>query len=130
MDAAQRRVSVERTARWHDGRDNRDAVLSHADLPYPVQAPCCATACTWPRRRACRLAPEPASARIPPAVFPCLGRNCRLHPTCSVYAIAALERHEPLRGTWLMLWRLARCNSWGGTGYDPVLPLSERKTLK
>ncbi|MDE7070025.1 MAG: membrane protein insertion efficiency factor YidD [Alistipes sp.] len=46
--------------------------------------------------------------------------SCRFTPTCSQYAVEALRRHGPLRGTWLTLKRLARCHPWGGSGYDPV----------
>lgn len=45
---------------------------------------------------------------------------CRFQPTCSNYALEALERHGALRGTVLTVWRLCRCNPWGGMGYDPV----------
>src|SRR5690606_6220014 len=46
--------------------------------------------------------------------------SCRFTPTCSAYAIEALERHGTARGSWLTLRRLARCHPWGGRGYDPV----------
>lgn len=46
--------------------------------------------------------------------------SCRFTPTCSQYAIEALRKHGPLRGSWLTVKRLARCNPWGGSGYDPV----------
>lgn len=59
---------------------------------------------------------------------PWLGHSCRFQPTCSAYAIEALEIHGPLRGLWLTVRRLARCNPWGGSGYDPVPPVSVRKT--
>jgi hypothetical protein len=49
--------------------------------------------------------------------------GCRFEPTCSVYALQALERHGPIRGAWLALKRLARCHPWGGCGHDPVPPL-------
>ena len=51
---------------------------------------------------------------------PWLGRGCRFQPSCSAYALAALERHGALRGGWLATWRILRCNPWGGAGYDPV----------
>ena len=45
---------------------------------------------------------------------------CRFQPTCSNYALEALERHGAFKGTWLTVWRLMRCNPWGRMGYDPV----------
>ena len=45
---------------------------------------------------------------------------CRYVPSCSVYAVEALERHGALRGGWLSLRRLSRCHPWGGMGADPV----------
>ena len=45
---------------------------------------------------------------------------CRFVPTCSNYALEALEAHGALRGTWLSLRRLTRCHPWGGHGWDPV----------
>jgi hypothetical protein len=56
---------------------------------------------------------------------PWLGLSCRFQPTCSQYALDALERHGALRGGALALWRILRCNPWGGSGYDPV-PGAER----
>ena len=53
---------------------------------------------------------------------PWIGHGCRFQPTCSVYALEALERHGALRGTALMLRRIGRCHPWGGSGYDPVPP--------
>ncbi len=53
-------------------------------------------------------------------VSPLLPPSCRFLPSCSDYAIEALERHGALRGGGLALWRLARCHPWGGSGYDPV----------
>lgn len=45
---------------------------------------------------------------------------CRFTPTCSQYALEALQKHGPLRGFWLAVKRILRCHPWGGSGYDPV----------
>jgi len=45
---------------------------------------------------------------------------CRFTPTCSQYAIEAIEKHGPVKGTWLAIKRICRCHPWGGSGYDPV----------
>ena len=45
---------------------------------------------------------------------------CRYWPTCSAYAIEAVERHGAVRGGWLTARRLGRCHPWGGHGVDPV----------
>jgi putative membrane protein insertion efficiency factor len=46
--------------------------------------------------------------------------TCRFLPTCSCYAIEAIETHGALRGGLRALWRVLRCNPFGGWGYDPV----------
>lgn len=51
---------------------------------------------------------------------PWIGRNCRFMPTCSEYALEALEKHGAWRGSWLTIRRLSRCRPGGGDGYDPV----------
>ena len=51
---------------------------------------------------------------------PLLGRNCRFYPSCSSYALEALERHGAVHGTWLATRRVCRCHPWNPGGYDPV----------
>ena len=76
------------------------------------------------------MSPFAALLRIPIRAYqlllsPMLGPNCRFEPTCSCYALGALEEHGALRGSWLALKRVARCHPYGGAGYDPV----PRKTV-
>ena len=59
---------------------------------------------------------------------PWLGANCRFQPTCSAYAMEALETHGVIRGGWLALCRIARCHPWGGSGFDPVPPQKTEDT--
>lgn len=51
---------------------------------------------------------------------PFLGAQCRYTPTCSQYAVEALQKHGALRGGWLAFKRILSCNPWGGHGHDPV----------
>lgn len=46
--------------------------------------------------------------------------SCRFTPTCSEYARQAILKHGPFKGLALAIWRILRCNPWGGSGYDPV----------
>ena len=48
------------------------------------------------------------------------GSGCRFEPTCSAYFLEAAETHGVIRGSWIGLKRLLRCQPWGGQGYDPV----------
>lgn len=51
---------------------------------------------------------------------PLLGPRCRFYPSCSSYAIEALERHGAMRGSWLAARRLCRCHPLHEGGFDPV----------
>lgn len=53
---------------------------------------------------------------------PVIGMNCRFQPTCSEYALEALERHGAIAGGWLAARRILRCHPFGRSGYDPVPP--------
>ncbi|MDP4285450.1 MAG: membrane protein insertion efficiency factor YidD [Bacteroidota bacterium] len=53
-------------------------------------------------------------------ISPWMGPSCRYTPTCSQYGIEALKKYGPIKGLWLTLKRIVRCNPWGGHGDDPV----------
>ena len=55
-------------------------------------------------------------------ISPLLPNTCRYTPTCSSYMLEALRLHGPMKGLWLGIARIGRCNPWGGEGYDPVPP--------
>jgi putative membrane protein insertion efficiency factor len=56
---------------------------------------------------------------------PWVGHGCRFQPSCSAYALEALDRHGALKGGWLTMRRISRCHPWGGSGFDPVPPAPE-----
>ncbi len=58
---------------------------------------------------------------------PFWGAQCRFHPTCSCYAMEALDKHGALKGTGLAIYRIMRCNPWADGGLDPV---PEKKSKK
>ena len=53
-------------------------------------------------------------------VFPMRPQTCRYYPSCSAYAVTALQRFGPVKGTWLALKRLGRCHPWSAGGVDHV----------
>jgi len=54
------------------------------------------------------------------AISPFIPPACRFYPTCSQYAVDAIERRGVMMGLWLAAWRLLRCHPWNPGGYDPV----------
>ena len=60
-------------------------------------------------------------------IGPHLPASCRYTPTCSKYAIQALRKYGAVKGTILAVWRVLRCNPWGGHGYDPPRWFTEPK---
>ncbi|RUA10473.1 MAG: membrane protein insertion efficiency factor YidD [Flavobacteriia bacterium] len=61
------------------------------------------------------------------AISPYTPSSCRYTPTCSHYTVEALQKHGLFRGGWLSVKRIASCNPWGGSGYDPVPEKIEKK---
>lgn len=53
-------------------------------------------------------------------ISPLLGQNCRFYPSCSAYAKQAISHYGVFKGALLTISRLARCQPWGQSGYDPV----------
>ena len=84
-----------------------DGLGGRGDRERPVSAA--------PRRIV--LAPRACYQRV---ISPALPRRCKYEPTCSAYAVQAIERYGILRGAVLAGWRLLRCNPWSHGGYDPV----------
>ncbi len=67
-------------------------------------------------------------------ISPVTAGTCRYLPTCSQYAVEAVEIHGALHGSWLATKRICRCHPWGGSGFDPVpgsgAPAGDEKTDK
>lgn len=58
-----------------------------------------------------------------------IGRQCRHLPTCSEYAINAIDKNGAWRGFWLALARISRCHPWGSSGFDPAPDISSERHL-
>jgi uncharacterized protein len=69
------------------------------------------------RRVVAALAPIRFYQRFISPAFP---RRCKYHPTCSAYAVEAIQRYGILKGTVMAAWRILRCNPFSHGGYDPV----------
>lgn len=72
------------------------------------------------RRSPLRLALFIYKRTLSPLLTFLTGGGCRFTPTCSEYTVEALEKHGIIRGSWLGICRICRCQPWGGLGYDPV----------
>ncbi|WP_432279802.1 membrane protein insertion efficiency factor YidD [Patiriisocius hiemis] len=60
-------------------------------------------------------------------ISPLTPSTCRFSPTCSHYAVEALQKHGFFKGGWLAIKRIGSCNPWGGQGYDPVPETKKEK---
>ncbi|MBI1287771.1 MAG: membrane protein insertion efficiency factor YidD [Flavobacteriales bacterium] len=60
------------------------------------------------------------------AISPWLPATCRYTPTCSTYAMEAIQVWGPIKGLWLAIRRISSCHPWGGHGYDPVPKRDEK----
>ena len=58
-------------------------------------------------------------------ISPLIASNCRFQPTCSAYALEALEKHGPIKGVLLAFRRITKCRPGGASGFDPVPPVKE-----
>lgn len=61
---------------------------------------------------------------------PLLGQNCRFHPTCSEYALEAINRHGVIKGGYLSLRRLIKCHPFHAGGFDPVPDYAKNENQK
>ncbi|NKB46722.1 MAG: membrane protein insertion efficiency factor YidD [Legionellales bacterium] len=61
---------------------------------------------------------------------PFVGSHCRFYPTCSSYAVEALQQHGVCKGLWFICQRLLRCHPWCAGGIDPVPPIKDHREKK
>ncbi len=94
-----------------------DATLTHRDTPVGDAGP-------GERRGLARVAL--GAIRLYQLARHGRPTSCRYLPTCSSYAVEAIERHGLASGGWLAARRIARCHPWGGHGFDPVPDRSPR----
>ena len=97
-------------------RERRGAALAFANRVVTDPDPRAARGAATPFSRLLALPIKFYRRWISPALPPA----CRFTPTCSAYALQALERHGALRGSWLAIRRIARCHPWHPGGDDPV----------
>lgn len=64
------------------------------------------------------------------AISPLMANHCRFYPTCSCYALEAIDKHGVWRGGWLTLRRLCRCHPWHPGGHDPVPPVAGKPSAQ
>jgi len=100
-----------------------DRVVSQA--PYPHSLPEVTDVIDRVRLGATRLLMRAVRA-YQVSLSPLLGAQCRFHPTCSNYALLALERHGPIKGAWLALRRLLKCHPFHPGGIDPPPGMEDR----
>ena len=62
-------------------------------------------------------------------ISPYLIRSCRFHPSCSAYAIDAVEEFGAIKGSALAMWRVLRCNPFSRGGYDPAVRKQNKETI-
>lgn len=89
----------------------------------PRSGPSAVPTVRWATRRVMREAVVGLLRLYQRVISPLYPPSCRFYPSCSQYALVAVERHGVLRGAALAGWRLLRCNPWNAGGVDDVPPV-------